>query len=204
MKTFSSIIHKAFIYNRRMSQLHKHISRLIKNYNCSSVIDIGAGDGKIDKMIQDTCNIPITGIDVLVRDTTYIPVTEYDGITIPMKDNSVDATMMIDVLHHTDNPAIVFNEAIRVSNNYIIIKDHIKSNWLSYIKLKMMDYVGNKHYSVRLPYNYLTKEEWQQLVDDANVKIVEYKTDLNLYSGIFHLLFDRDLHFITILKKEVN
>ncbi|MBQ8218495.1 MAG: class I SAM-dependent methyltransferase [Bacilli bacterium] len=204
MKALCNVFHDKFIYNRRMEQLYYHLSSLVKKYNCSSILDIGAGDGKIDKMIQDKCNVSITGIDVLVRDYTYIPVIEYDGNSIPLKDNSINATMMIDVLHHTDNPSIVFNEAVRVSNKYIIVKDHIKSNWISYIKLKMMDYVGNKHYSVRLPYNYLTKNEWDKLFNEANVKLVKYKTDLNLYSGIFHLLFDKDLHFIAVLEKEVK
>lgn len=202
MTKLSSIFHKLFIYDRRMSQLHNHLSSTITKYNCNNVLDIGAGDGKIDKMIQDSCNNKITGIDVLVRDVTYIPVTEYDGYHIDMENDSVDATMMIDVLHHTDDPSVVFNEAVRVSKKYIIVKDHIRSNWISYVKLKMMDYVGNKHYSVRLPYNYLTKNEWNKLFKDASVKVVGLNKDLNLYTGLFHLLFDRNLHFIAVLEKE--
>lgn len=180
-----------------------YISKLINTYNCSNILDIGAGDGKIDKLIQNKCNdVTISGLDVLIRDNTYIPISEYDGIHISMDSNSVDTTMMIDVLHHTDDPLIVFNEAVRVSNKYIIIKDHIKTNFISYIKLKMMDYIGNKCYSVRLPYKYLTKKQWDNMFNTAKVKVVEYKTDLNLYTGIFHVLFDKNLHFITILEKE--
>lgn len=203
-KKLSSIFHNKFIYNRRMTQLYNHISSFIKTYNCLEILDIGAGDGKIDKMLIDSNNIQIKGIDVLVRDNTYIPITNYNGEHIDMLDNSINTTMMIDVLHHTKNPSKVFNEAVRVSNEYIIIKDHIVTNKLSYIKLKMMDYVGNKHYSVNLPYNYLTQSEWQSMFKNANIKIVDYKTDLHLYKGLFHLLFDSDLHFIAILKKDGN
>jgi len=202
--SISKIIHNKFIYNDRMSQLHKHISDIITKHNCSNILDIGAGDGKIDKMIQDTTNATIEGIDVLVRDILYIPVTEYDGEHINMLDNSINTTMMIDVLHHTENPLVVFNEAVRVSSKYIIIKDHLKHGFLSYLKLRLMDYVGNKHYSVNLPYNYLSESSWKTMFENANLDIVEYKTDLNLYKGLCHLLFDSNLHFIVLLKKEVN
>ena len=204
MNKVSSIFHRAFIYDRRMSQLHKHLSEIISEFKCKCVLDIGAGDGKIDKMIEDAISTNITGIDVLVRDETYIPITEYDGTHINSNDNSIEATMMIDVLHHTEDPSVVFKEAVRVSNKYIIIKDHILSNKLSYLKLKAMDYVGNKHYSVNLPYNYLTKKDWDKLFEDSNVEMIMCKTNLKLYGGIFHLLFDRNLHFIAVLKKGDN
>ena len=59
--------------------------------------------------------VKITGIDVLVRNDTYIPVEKYDGYHINKSNNSVPATMMIDVLHHTEKPELVLKEAVRVS-----------------------------------------------------------------------------------------
>ena len=113
--------HSKFIYNRRMFQLHNHISEIIKKYNIKQILDVGAGDGKIDSMIMENNDVSITGIDVLVRDTTYIPVEKYDGSHIQKEDNSVDTLMLIDVLHHTEDPEAVFKEVCRVSNKYIII-----------------------------------------------------------------------------------
>ncbi|MBE7069275.1 MAG: class I SAM-dependent methyltransferase [Ruminococcaceae bacterium] len=199
--SISGKFHDKFVYDRRMSQLHDHISKLISEFGCERILDVGAGDGKIDSMLMETNNIPITGIDVLVRDVTYIPVEEYDGSHINREDNSVNTTMMIDVLHHIDDPEAVFKEVVRVTDKYVIIKDHIRHGFISYIKLKMMDYVGNKQYSVRLPYNYLTAERWNKMFKDNNLEVVSYNTDLKLYKGLFHLLFDSNLHFITILKK---
>lgn len=204
MLNISNMFHKLFIYDRRMNQLHKHLSSIIKSNNCTDILDIGAGDGKIDRMLIDSCNVNITGIDVLVRETTYIPIKEYNGAHINLSDNEINTTMMIDMLHHTDDPKSVFKEAVRVSNKYIIIKDHIVSGWWSRLKLKMMDYVGNKHYSVRLPYNYLTKKQWSNMFKEEHLKIIHTKTNLNLYKGLFHFLFDSNLHFIVILEKDVN
>lgn len=197
----SKIFHKLFVYNRRMSVLSNYISDIIKKFNCKEILDIGCGDGKIDNLIMQTNNVNISGIDVLVRDKTYIPVTEYDGSHINKDDNSIDTTMIIDVLHHTENPDEVFKEIVRVTKNYIIIKDHFLHGFISYIKLKMMDYVGNKHYSVDLPYNYLTPKQWKKLFNENNLKVVYCKKDLNLYKGLLHILFDSNLHFIIVLKK---
>lgn len=202
MKTLLSTFHNWFIYDRRMSQLSMWISTIINMFHISEILDVGAGDGKIDNILMNKNNVQITGIDVLVRDKTFIPVTEYDGRTIPYHSNEKQTTMMIDVLHHTDDPERVFSEVVRVSDEYILIKDHILHGCRSLIKLKMMDYIGNKHYSVNLPYNYLTEEQWNKMFEDNNLEIVYYANQLDLYTFLCHIFFDSNLHFIALLKKK--
>ncbi|MCI9008961.1 MAG: class I SAM-dependent methyltransferase [Lachnospiraceae bacterium] len=100
----------------------------------------------------------IFGIDVFVRPETNVKVTAYDGKTIPYEDGDFDTIIIIDVLHHTDDPNLIVAEMARVSSKYVIVKDHLKSGLISYLKLCIMDYVGNAHYHVRLPYNYQSKK----------------------------------------------
>ena len=185
-----------------MSQLSMWITTIIDMFNISNIVDIGAGDGKIDSILIKENNIQITGIDVLVRDKTFIPVLEYDGHTIPYHANEINTTMMIDVLHHAEDPEKLFSEVVRVTDEYIIIKDHILHGWWSLIKLKMMDYVGNKQYNVSLPYNYLTEEQWNKMFEDNNLEIVYYANQLDLYTFLCHIFFDSNLHFIALLKKK--
>ena len=199
-----SKFHDWFIYDRRMDQLSMWISSIISKFDIKEILDVGAGDGKIDSILVEKNNIVITGIDVLVREKTYIPVIEYDGQNIPYKDNQINTSMMIDVLHHIDDPEKVFAEVVRVSDKYILIKDHILHGKWSYMKLKSMDYVGNKQYSVRLPYNYLTKQRWEKMFEDNNLEVVYYEDKLHLYSFICHWLFDSNLHFIALLRKKEN
>lgn len=151
--------------------------------------------------MRDNKEITISGIDVLVRPDTFIEVTEYDGHHIPLEDNAVDTVMAIDVLHHVDDPAELMKEMTRVTSQTVIIKDHIKTGPGSCLKLRLMDYVGNAHHHVRLPYNYLTKKRWEELFNENGLEVQEYLSDLHLYTGLFHLLFDRNLHFIAKLKK---
>lgn len=184
-----------------MSQLHGHISRLIQRHDIKEILDVGAEDGMIDSMLMAHANVSITGIDVLVRDKTYIPVEQYDGLHIEKEDGSVDTLMLIDVLHHTDDPEAVFKEVCQVSNRYVIVKDHVKHGLISYLKLRLIDYVGNSRFHIHLPYNYLTSSRWNKMFDDNDLDIVSYMTNLNLYTGLYHLLFDSNLHFIVLLEK---
>ena len=193
--------HQKFIYNGRMTQLHHHLSEIIKKFHCKEILDIGAGDGKIDNMLQESTGVNISGVDVLVREKTYIPIQKYDGKHLDLSDNNIDTVMLIDVLHHTDNPEDVFKEAVRVANRYIIIKDHIQHGLVSYIKLRIMDFVGNKPYGVSLPYHYLTPKQWRRLFRQNNLEMVYMKGNLQLYRGIFSSLFDSNLHFIAVLRK---
>lgn len=193
--------HRKFIYSGRTTQLHHHFSEIIRNFHCKEILDIGAGDGKIDSMLQESTGVNISGVDIFVRDKTYIPVQKYDGEHLDISDNGIDTIMLIDVLHHTDSPNDVFKEAVRVADRYIIIKDHIKHGFVSYIKLRMMDFVGNKPYGVSLPYHYLTPKQWRQLFGKNNLEMVYMKSNLCLYKGILHFLFDSNLHFIAVLRK---
>ena len=190
-------LHDKFVYNRRMDLLSNIISKQL--YDGQKILDIGCGDGKIDYLIMQKKEVDIIGVDVLVRDTTYIPVREYDGRVLPFNDNEFDSVLFIDVLHHIDTPHDILKEAKRVSKKNIIIKDHLREGVFAYSTLKFMDYVGNVHYGVRLPYNYLNKSEWDTLFREVGLRWQEYITKLNLYPFPFNLFFDRMLHFIATL-----
>jgi len=196
---FTKTLHDKFVYNRRMDLLSNIISKHLNDGE--KILDIGCGDGKIDWYIMQKRSVSISGVDILVRDTTYIPVQEYDGAHLPFTDNAFDVVLFVDVLHHIDNPFGILQEAKRVAKK-IIIKDHLREGAFAYITLKFMDYFGNAHYGVRLPYNYLNKTEWDTLFNKAGLIIGEngYDTKLNLYPFPFNLLFDRNLHFCVKLQ----
>jgi SAM-dependent methyltransferase len=165
---FTKILHDKFVYNRRMDLLSDIISKHLNDGE--KILDIGCGDGKIDWYTMQKKNVDISGVDVLVRGTTYIPVQEYDGVRLPFVDNDFDVVLFVDVLHHIDNPLGILQEAKRVAKS-IIIKDHLCEGAFAYSTLKFMDYVGNAHYGVRLPYNYLNKTEWDTLFHKVGLTI---------------------------------
>jgi hypothetical protein len=94
----------------------------------------------------------------------------------------------------------LLKEAVRVSKDFIIIKDHVKSGFYSEIILKYMDSVGNNSKGVPLPFNYLTRTEWDLLFAELDLHAEFYTNNLHLYPIPFNSLFDRNLHFFTKLK----
>ena len=163
------------------------------------ILDIGCGDGLIDALImQHRPDVRIEGIDVLVRPVTHIPVTQFDGSTIPFADHSFDAAMLVDVLHHTTDPAALLREAARVASR-VILKDHTKDGALAYTTLQFMDWVGNAHHGVVLPSNYWPESRWLAAFNQLGLRIGRWLPRLAIYPWPFSLLFDRGLHFVASL-----
>lgn len=192
-------VHGKLVFNRRIQRLAAAIvERLPQN---AHVLDVGCGSGDLAALImQLRPDVRIEGIDVLVRPDTAIPVHGYDGEHIPFADNSFDAAMVIDVLHHTDDPAAVLAEIARVAPR-VIIKDHLRDGIAANTTLRFMDWVGNAAHGVRLPYNYLSHREWRQIWARLGLTANAFATRLSLYPRPASWLFDRGLHFVTVLSR---
>lgn len=67
----------------------------------------------------------------------------------------------------------LLQEAARVSRKHIIVKDHYWTNWIGLHLLKLSDFIGNKCYGIRLPYNFLTLEEWSELWKVCELDVLE-------------------------------
>jgi len=148
------------------------------------------------RLIQLRPDIAVEGIDVMVRPRTAIPVTEFDGVTIGFADGSFDVVMFVDVLHHTDDPTILLAEALRVASGAVVIKDHLCDGFAARTTLGFMDWVGNAHHGVRLPYNYWPEHRWRAALHALGGRVESWQTQLGLYPFPASLLFDRSLHFI--------
>ena len=165
------------------------------------VLDIGCGSGDVASAImQMRPDVSIEGIDVLVRGETAIPVREYDGSTIPFPDRAFSVAMFVDVLHHTDDPAVLMREAGRVATEAIVLKDHFRDGLLAGPTLRFMDWVGNAGHGVRLPYNYLSRSEWDVLWNATGFRVDEIREKLGLYPAPASWVFERGLHFAARLR----
>jgi SAM-dependent methyltransferase len=190
--------HERFVGGCRTRKLTEHLAPLMPID--ANVLDVGCGDGEIARAIWNLRpDLDFRGIDVLVRDDTAIPVDSFDGERIPHADNTFDVVTLIDVLHHTEDPLPVLEEARRVSGGSVVIKDHLLSGVLAKNTLRLMDAVGNKRHGVALPYNYLTRSEWDVAFDQAGMEIEIWLDRLSIYPWPATLMLDRGLHFITSL-----
>lgn len=188
-------LHSKFVFGKRTDILASEIAKLLPQN--AKTLDIGCGDGTIDrKILKLRPDLAIQGVEVAPRTKTAIPVVPFDGMTIPYPKGSFDCSIFVDVLHHVNEPEKLLSEAKRVTRKFIVIKDHFSENPLDTLILKTMDWIGNKPHEVVLPYNYLSKKQWENLWNKAGLKVVSMKTNLDLYPLPFSLIFDRKLHFI--------
>ena len=193
-------MHDRAVFRRRVRVLSAHVADELGS--SGNVLDLGCGDGSIARAIMDRKpGLSFRGIDVLVRERTLIPVTRFDGRNIPAEDKSFDWVTIVDVLHHTDDPAQLVEEAARVARQGVVIKDHLREGFGAYQTLRLMDWVGNKGHNVRLPYNYLSRAEWQAIFAKAGIAPQSWRESLSLYPFPANLLFDRGLHFIAKLSR---
>lgn len=192
-------MHETLVFGRRVRVLADALAAQAPRD--ARVLDIGCGSGDIAAAIMaGRPDVRIEGVDVLVRPDTRIPVTAYDGARLPYPDKAFDLAMMVDVLHHTDDPAAVLAEARRVARHGVLVKDHFRDGLLAGPTLRFMDWVGNAPHGVRLPYNYLSEREWRSIWSRLSLTPTGLKDHLGIYPAPFTWLFDRRLHFVTLLR----
>ena len=197
-KPVLNALHGAAVFNRRVRVLATHLADAIPSRG--TVLDLGCGDGQVAAaLMRLRPDLKAEGVDVMLRPRTYIPVSQYDGVRLPFGAGNFDYVTIVDVLHHTDDPAAVLSEAARVARHGIVVKDHLLEGVLAGPTLRFMDWVGNRGHNVVLPYNYLSRREWMEAFSLARLTTQSSTARLGLYPPPFSWLFDRNLHFVALL-----
>lgn len=198
-KSLLNSLHHRAVLRRRVEVLAGLLAGTIPSGGL--VLDLGSGDGRIAaRLMELRPDLEVEGVDVLVRPVTHIPVRPYDGTTLPFADMSFDYVTIVDVLHHTDDPAAVLREARRVARRGIVVKDHLREGVLAGPTLRLMDWVGNRGHDVRLPYNYLGRAGWAEALDKAGLVAADRRERLGLYPAPLDWIFGRSLHFLALLE----
>jgi SAM-dependent methyltransferase len=195
--------HDGLILGRRLGRLRDLLAAMLPAR--AHVLDVGSGDGRLAAELQRLRpDCEFEGIDVLVRERTAIPVRQFDGRTIPVPEGSVDAVLLVDVLHHAEQPGILLREAARATRGCVIIKDHVRGGIAAAPTLRLMDWVGNAHHGVRLPYNYWNPEQWRAALAEAGLEARTWRRDLELYPRPITWVCDRALHVLAMLEPTVH
>jgi SAM-dependent methyltransferase len=167
---------------------------------CSSVLDVGAGDGRIARLVAERRpELTIQGVDVLVRPDAAIPIAAFDGRHLPYADKRFDTVLFVDVLHHTDDPSALLREAARVARETIVIKDHIVDGPLGTAMLKFQDWLGNARYGVALPYNFWRHDQWLAAFAAIGAELDRSIFGMHYWGWPGGWLLDRQFHFIARL-----
>ena len=188
-------VHGGLVHQRRTQVLSRHFAEVIPEG--SEVLDVGCGDGLIASLVQAARpDLQIRGVDIAARPDTHIPVTEFDGLSLPFGDDAFDTVMIVDVLHHADQPTTLLGEVARVAREAVVLKDVTPLGPLSDATLRFMDWVGNARHGVPLPYRFFSQAEWRDAFASTGLRVVEQRRRLGLYPLPWSLLFEKRMHFI--------
>jgi SAM-dependent methyltransferase len=195
----ASTAHGRFIFGRRVRRLAAHVSAVIP-IGARTVIDVGCGDGSIAlEVLRRRPELEIRGLETRARPQSGIPTREYDGASVPFDDASQDVVLLVDVLHHAEDPFRLLSEAARVARRAVVIKDHFADPWLGGRRLAIMDWAGNVGHGVPLLNRYWSRTEWQRILDEAGLQVHEQHERLGLYPLPLRWLFETGLHFVVCL-----
>ena len=156
--------------------LNKLLDKLLKNRNlrraklisCSlkpylkagwKILDVGMGNGHIASIIKGDYDVIIQGIDTVNYNNTSIPITIYDGSKFPLDKNSYDAVLIVQALHHSENPEKILKEAFRIAQKKIIILEDIVHSQPHRFFCCIYDFLMNFRHGVSVPCNFKTVEE---------------------------------------------
>ena len=195
----TTALHSRLIFGRRVRALAENIAQMIPE-GADSLLDVGCGDGTLARSIMERRpGLVAAGVEIRARPHTAIPVQEFDGRILPFPDRSHDLVMLVDVLHHAEDPTLLIREAGRVASRAVIIKDHLTGTWLSHERLRLMDWVGNIGHGVPLRYAYWSPRQWSDAFQAAGLREVDRRERLGLYGPALRWLFERRLHFVSRL-----
>ena len=147
------------------------------------MLDLGCGDGTLDVLLmQLRPDLKIEGVDVFYRPNPLIKVTQYDGSTLPFPDKSFDYVTIVDVLHHTDDPAGVLGEAARVSRKGVVDQGPSAATASSPTR-RCGSWTGSATSATAcaLPYNFLSTPQWQRAFEQAGLGQKLWNEKLGLY-----------------------
>jgi len=196
-------IHGKVVFDRRIAVLAEKLAAMLAPG--SRLLDIGCGDGRVAALLREAVSgLKVEGVEVRPREACAIPCRYFDGCHLPFPDRCFDCCLLVDVVHHMKNPLPLVREACRVSRRFLLIKDHLAENALDHWTLRLMDWVGNRPHGVTLPYAYLSASQWQALYQQLDLNVERTVSDLPLYPGVFSMVFGRNLHFISLLKKQTE
>jgi len=163
----------------------------------AKVLDVGSGDGYLAaEIMKRRPDVVISGVDIIPRRESFIPVDLFDGERLPYDDDTFDVVMFSDVLHHATNQPDLLAEAGRVARRAVVVKDHLNERRTDEWCLRAMDWFGNRHNEVPLPYDYWSERRWCQEMQRAGIEVQEIDTRVKVYPQPLQILFGRGLHVV--------
>jgi ABC-type nitrate/sulfonate/bicarbonate transport system ATPase subunit len=178
----------------------------------NTIADIGCGDGLVSWYLKDSAQkIVLTDVHSYLDSRITFPYYGYsEGQSLPLGE-PMDTTLLLTVLHHSEDPRKLLSETRRVTKKRTIIIESVfgvaANNGPESILRRLdverqfkyqtfLDWLYNRvfHDGVPVPFNFNTPAAWEQLFKDTGW-IIETACDLGIDQPIVP-----EHHFLFVLK----
>lgn len=189
------------VYRKRIKVLSTAILPHLQSGD--RVLDVGCGFGALGRALMDHPQSPegleVTGLERAKRGGEAIPVEAYDGVKFPFEDDTYDAVILADVLHHEQDPDRLLSEASRVARRLVIIKDHKPDGVFAQRRISLMDWAANTAYGVPCLYRYNTLAQWRESHARQGLSVVCEHEKMRLYPWPYGWFFTPALQYLAVL-----
>jgi ubiquinone/menaquinone biosynthesis C-methylase UbiE len=140
----------------------------------SDVLDVGCGDLRIGRALQQQTGARVQGVDVVDQNCTDLPFRLYDGVRLPFADGSFDLVLFSFVLHHSEDQDTLLAEARRVSRSEVILLEDFYESSLGRVMTRAHDVFVNKlmYPSISCPFTYRSRQGWRAMFDAHRFELI--------------------------------
>jgi ubiquinone/menaquinone biosynthesis C-methylase UbiE len=177
---------------RMLSAKYKaqHIIDVCKGHSFTKVLEVGAGDGSILKLLADQnfapeyCAVEISesGVEhIISRNIANLKSVQiFDGYKLPFEDNSFDLIILSHVLEHVEHERLLLRELKRVAR-YCVIE--VPRDYKAGVDNRIKHFLAYGHINVYTPTSlrYLLRTEGFEIEADLTSMIEPEVTKFNTY-----------------------
>jgi len=167
-----------------------HIVEVCKGYTFNKVLEVGAGDGSILKLLADqnfageyhAVEISASGVEYIkfrnIKNLKSVQV--FDGYHLPFEDESFDLVILSHVLEHVEHERLLLRELKRVAKMFVI---EVPRDYKPGVDNRIKHFLAYGHINVYTPTSlrYLLRTEGFEVVRDLTSMIEPEVTKFNTY-----------------------
>jgi ubiquinone/menaquinone biosynthesis C-methylase UbiE len=168
----------------------QHIVEVCRGCNFNKVLEVGAGDGSILKLLADQNFAPeYHAVEISDSGVAHIQsrnirqlasVQVFDGYHLPFEDDSFDLIILSHVLEHVEHERLLLREIKRVSRHFVI---EVPLDYKPGVDKRIKHFLAYGHINVYTPTSlrYLLQTEGFELEQDLTSIIEPEVTRFNTY-----------------------
>ncbi len=151
----------------------------------SRILDIGAGKGLLAEEMARQFDARVTLVDIAQYNQSRLPLTVCDSRALAFANRSFDYALLSFVLHHSQNPAMILREALRVAHQVIVIENDVQGTVRRWIT-RIIDSYPALRFGTPVCYITQSQEEWLKMFATLPVQarvISEFSSEYGFFQN---------------------